>query len=84
MACRHRLPCCPANSAECAPGGGSLVTVQHDVENSAGGPAHRQGCTGIHAVLHGAQASLPVHPELLLGRKGGEHVLRALWVPAVH
>lgn len=66
VACRHRLPSCPANSAKCAPGSGSLVTVQQDVENSARGPAHRQSCSRIHTVLHGAQASLPVHLELLL------------------
>lgn len=66
VADRHKLPHCPAPSAECAPWGGGLVTVQQDVEHSAGGPAHRQGCTGIHTVLHSAQASLPVHLELLL------------------
>ena len=72
VADRHKLPHCPAPSAECAPWGGGLVTVQQDVEHSAGGPAHRQGCTGIHTVLHSAQASLPVHLELLLRRKWGE------------
>lgn len=66
MANRAQASFCPANSAKCAPGGGSLVTVQHDVENSAGGSAHRQGGSGIHMVLHSAQASLPVHLELLL------------------
>lgn len=70
MAGRHVLPYYLANSAKCTPGGGSLVTVQHDVEHSTGGPTHRQGCAGIHMVLHSVQASLPVHLELLLERKG--------------
>lgn len=69
VACRYKPPYCPANSAKCAPGGSSLVTVQHDVENSAWGPTHRQGCTSIHTVLHSVQTSLPVHLELFLGRK---------------
>lgn len=72
VAYRHKPLYCPANSAERAPWSGGLVTVQQDVKHSAGGPAHRQGCTGIHAVLHSAQASLPVHLELLLRRKEGE------------
>lgn len=81
---KHRLPYCSASSAKYAPWGGCLVTIQHDVEDSAGGPSYRQRCAGIHPVLHSVQAALTVHLELFLGRREGKNMNSRFMVPTVH